>query len=83
MTEQDMTELIYIHDAYKALNIALFGAEMALRFNEGYIGTLGRIYQVIDNNVSENMKSVSTQILADTSIKPEMRAKMLLQESND
>lgn len=79
MSEQDMADLIYIHDAYKALNIGLFGKEMALMFHEGAIGALGRIYQVIDNNVSENMKSVSTEILADTSIEPEMRAKMLLQ----
>lgn len=77
-----MADLIRIHDAYKALNKALFGTEMTLLFHEGYIGALGRIYKVIGNHTTENMKSVSTQILADTSIEPEMRAKMLLQGDN-
>lgn len=80
MNEQNMTDLIYIHDAYKALNNALFGTEIVFGYQEGCMGALGRIYQVIDKNVPESMKSVSTQILANTSIKPETRAKMLLGE---
>ncbi len=79
---QDMTDLIRIHDAYKALNTALFGGEMSLMYYEGYIGALGRIYEVIDHNVLESMKPVSTEILANTSMEPEKRAKMLLQGNN-
>ena len=40
---RDMTELIRIHDTYKALNSALFGEELVLDFADGYIGSLGRI----------------------------------------
>lgn len=76
---QDMAELIRIHDAYKELNSALFGGEMVLGFDSGYIGALGRIYKVIDDNIPKCMESNSTEILADTSIEPEQRAKMLLQ----
>lgn len=79
---QDMTDLIRIHDAYKALNMALFGGEMSLMYYEGYMGALGRIYEVIDNHVLESMKPVSTEILANTSMEPEKRAKMLLQGNN-
>lgn len=75
---RDMTELIQIHDAYKALNTAMFGGEMSLMYYEGYMGALGRIYEVIDRNVRESMKPVSTEILADTSMEPGKRAKMLL-----
>ena len=76
---QDMKELIQIHDAYKALNTALFGGEMSLMYYEGYMGALGRIYEVIDRHVLESMKPDSTEILADTSMEPEKRARMLLQ----
>lgn len=48
---QDMTELIQIHEAYKALNTALFGGEVSLMYYEGYIGALGRIYEIIDRNI--------------------------------
>lgn len=79
----DMAELIRIHDTYKALNSVLFGGEMVLGFDSGYIGALGRIYKVIDDNIPDNMKSASTEILAETSIQPEIRAKMLLQGNNN
>lgn len=79
LSMSDMTELIRIHDAYKALNSALFGGELALGFDSGYIGALGRIYKVIDDNIPRSMKSASTEILGDTSIEPEQRAEMLLQ----
>lgn len=75
----DMTELIRIHDAYKALNSALLGGELSLGFDSGYIGVLGRIYKVIDDNIPRSMKAASIEILGDTSIEPEQRAKMLLQ----
>ncbi len=51
-------------------------------YYEGYMGALGRIYEVIDNHVLESMKPVSTEILANTSMEPEKRAKMLLQGNN-
>lgn len=76
---RDMTELIQLHDTYKSLNSALFGGELVLGFDSGYIGALGRIYKVIDDNIPKCMQSNSTEILADTSIEPEQRAKMLLQ----
>lgn len=76
---RDMTELIQIHDTYKSLNSALFGSELVLGFDSGYIGALGRIYKVIDDNIPKCMQSNSTEILADTSIEAEQRAKMLLQ----
>ena len=80
---RDMAELIRIHDTYKALNSALFGGEMVLGFDSGFIGALGRIYKVIDDNIPDNMKSASTEILAETSIQPEIRAKMLLQGNHN
>lgn len=76
---QDMAELIHILDAYKALNTALFGVEMSLLNHEGYIGALGRIYVVIDNNIPLNMKKTANEILTDTSIEAERRAEVLLQ----
>lgn len=76
---QDMIDLIRIHDAYKGLSKALFGVEISLMYYEGYMGEMGRIYEVIDRNVLESMKDTSSEILADTSIEPEIRAKMLLQ----
>lgn len=79
LSVRDMTELIQIHDTYKSLNSALFGGEMVLGFDSGYIGALGRIYKVIDDNIPKCMQSNSTEILADTSIEAEQRAKMLLQ----
>lgn len=78
MDIETMTELIRIHDAYKAFNAVMLGTEMSLGFDEGYIGALGRIYGVIEKNVPEKMEAVSTEILADTSTEPKMRAKMLL-----
>ncbi len=48
-------------------------------FDEGFMGALGRIYEVIDNNVTEGVKNAYSEILADISIEPEIRARMLLQ----
>lgn len=80
---QDMIDLIRIHDAYKGLSKALFGVEISLMHYEGYMGALGRIYDVIERNVLESMKPISTETLADTSIEPEIRAKMLLLGENN
>lgn len=79
---QDMTELIRIHDAYKGLSKALFGVEISLMYYEGYMGELGRIYEVINRNVLESMKDTSSEILADTSIDPEIRANVIAGENN-
>lgn len=76
---RDMTELIRIHDAYKGLNTALYGSELVLGFDGGYIGALGRIYKVIDDNIPKCMQPVSAEILSKISIEPEERAKLLLQ----
>ncbi|MCI8564110.1 MAG: hypothetical protein HFH69_11455 [Lachnospiraceae bacterium] len=78
----DMAELIRIHDTYKALNSALLGGELSLGFDSGYIGALGRVYKVIDDNIPRSMKAASIEILGDTSIEPEQREKMLLQGKN-
>ena len=76
---RDMTELIRIHDTYKALNSALFGEELVLDFADGYIGSLGRIYKIIDDITLDSMQHISSEILADTSMDAEKRAKLLLQ----
>lgn len=80
--EQDMTDLIYIYDAYNVINKALFGSEMALGFNEGNFGTLSRVSRVIERNAAEELKKNDgdelCEILQDTSRTPEERAKLLL-----
>lgn len=81
MTEQDMADLIRIRDAYKGMNKSLLGEEMALVFNEGYLGELGRIYQVIDRNVSEQWKKDDNspiKILDAVSLSSEERARLVL-----
>ncbi len=35
---QDMTELLYINDAYYKINTAIFGEEIAISFHEGSLG---------------------------------------------
>lgn len=83
MDVQDMADLIYIRDAYKSLNASLFGAEVTLVFYEGYMGALGRVYRVIERNVSDKWKKDddgAMRILDDTSLTPETRAEMLLEE---
>lgn len=82
--ERDMTDLIYIHDAYNVINEALFGSEMALGFNEGNFGILSRVYRVIERNVAEELKKNNgdefCEILMDTSRTPKERAKLLLKK---
>lgn len=79
---EDMTQLIYVLDAYKSLNKSLLGDEMVLSFQEGYLGALGRIYKVIGNHISEELRvgesSGGGMILSDVSLEPEERAKRLL-----
>ncbi len=79
---EDMTHLIYIMDAYRKLNIAFCGEEMMLGFDEGCIGALSRIYKVIANNVCKEMRendfAGEDEVLLDTSLTPEERARRLL-----
>lgn len=79
---EDMTHLIYIMDAYRQLNITFCGEEMMLGFDEGCIGSLSRIYKVIAHNVCAEMRendfAKEDEILLDTSLTPEERAKKLL-----
>jgi hypothetical protein len=82
MSEQDMTDLVYICDAYDAINTALFGEKLTLGFHEGNFGALSRIFDLIQRNVPKNLQSDDYEtmynILKNTSIPPEERAKMLL-----
>lgn len=41
LSEQDMTDLICIYDAYNAINTALFGELMVFGLNEGNFGAFG------------------------------------------
>lgn len=84
MDERDMTDLIYIHDAYNVINEALFGGEVAFGFNEGSFGALSRVYRVIERNAAEELKKNDGdelyEILKDISRTPEERAKLLLRK---
>ena len=78
---EDMTHLIYIMDAYRQLNIIFCGEEMMLGFDEGCIGSLSRIYKVIAHNVCAEMRendfAKEDEVLLDTSLTPEERAKKI------
>lgn len=82
MTIQDMTDLIQVHDAYKELNTSLHGDFTAYAFDEGIFGKMSRIYPVITRHFlpkyQEDDMCDGEKILADTSIEPEERAKLLM-----
>lgn len=84
ITMEDMEDLIQVHDACKALNIALHGAYVAYAFNEGIFGKMGKIYEVISRHISsrfqENDVYEEERILADTSLDPKERARLLMME---
>lgn len=83
MDVQDMADLIYIRDAYRAMNKLLHGEEIAFGFHEGCIGTLGRVCRVIGKNVSLKWKKDddgAMEILDDILLAPEKRAEILLKE---
>ena len=85
MDLQDMADLIYARDAYKDMNKSLHGAEMALAFHEGQLGALGRVFRVIDRNVSEKWKKDDSgvmQILDAITLTPEERAGLLLEDKS-
>lgn len=83
MDVKDMADLIYIRDAYRAMNKLLHGEEIAFGFHEGCIGALGRVCRVIGKNVSPKWKKNDDGvmgILDDISLAPEKRAEILLKE---
>lgn len=83
MDVQDMADLIYVRDAYKTMNRSLLGEEMVLGFNEGHLGAMGRVFRVIERNISEKWNEDddgAMKILDDTSLAPEVRAEVLLAE---
>lgn len=79
---KDMAGLVYVYDAYITINKALFGDAMLLGFHEGNFGTISRIFNVIEQNVADGLKKddykVTWEILDNTSMPPEDRAKKLL-----
>ena len=82
MSIKDMTDLVYVYDAYVAINKALFGGAVFLAFYEGNFGAISRIFNVIERNVIEELKKddykAAWEILDDISMTPEERAKKLL-----
>ena len=76
---KDMTDLVYVYDAYITINKALFGDAVLLGFYEGNFGAISRIFNVIEELKKDDYKA-TWEILDDTSISPEDRAKRLLGE---
>lgn len=83
-SQEDMANLIYVLDAYKALNAFLFGTEIALCFDEGILGKMGRIYKIINNHLASKFQKEEMgeeeKILSDTSLEPGERARLLMSE---
>ncbi|MBD5540069.1 MAG: hypothetical protein HDR00_02575 [Lachnospiraceae bacterium] len=79
---EDMTELIYIHDAYEEICRVLLGDKLALSFYEGNLGALSRILRLIERNAIEELRKDDNdelwKILNNRSMAPEERAKLLL-----
>lgn len=82
LSVMDMTELIYIHDAYDTLNTALLGTELIVGFHEGILGALSRIHAVIERNTTEELKKDDYKnvwkIVNNIKLSPEQRAEMLV-----
>ena len=53
---KDMATLITIYDAIKKLNITLTGDIEIHTRNKGVLGTLGSIFDIIDNGVCQEIK---------------------------
>lgn len=71
--------LYYARDAYREMNKSLHGEEMALGFHEGYLGALGRIFRVIERNMSEKWRqddNSAIRILDAISLTPKERARI-------
>ena len=84
ISRQDMTDLVYVYDAYIMINKALFGDTVLLGFYEGNFGAISRIFNVIERNVADGLKKddykTTWEILDNTSMPPEERARRLLGE---
>ena len=81
---KDMTDLVYVYDAYITINKVLFGDAMLLGFHEGSFGKISRICNVIQRNVAEKLKKDECEnawkILDNISLTPEDRARKLLEK---
>lgn len=79
---EDMADMIYIHEAFDNLNTSLFGVEMVVGFDEGNLGAMSRIHDLIERNVAEELKKNNYEevwkIAEDTTKTPDERARMLL-----
>ncbi len=79
---EDMTELLYIHDAYEELIRVLLGDKLVLSFYEGNLGALSRIVRLIERNAIKELKKDDCEelwkIANNTSVAPKERAKLLL-----
>lgn len=79
---ENMTELIYIHDAYEEICRALLGDKLVLGFYEGNLGALSRILRLIERNAIEELRKDDNdelwKIINNRSMAPEERAKLLL-----
>ncbi len=79
---KDMTDLVYVYDAYTTINKALFGEEVFLGFDEGNWGAMSRVFNVIERNVVDELKkddfNEAKAILDSSSMTPEDRAVKLL-----
>ncbi|MCI8339422.1 MAG: hypothetical protein HFH62_12240 [Lachnospiraceae bacterium] len=82
---KDMTELLYIHDAFDKLNTILLGTELLVCTDEGILGAFSRIHAVIERNISTTFKESDCQdiwkVADNTSLTPEQRAKILLEDA--
>lgn len=84
---RDMTELIYVHDAYNILNTTLLGKGMVVGFHEGVLGAFSRVHAVIQRNAAPNLQKDDCEsvweIVNNTSLTPEQRAKLLVGSVDD
>ncbi len=83
---EDMCNLVIIYDAVKQLNITILGSVEARNREEGILGALDRVYDVIASGAGTGIKlsgdeeetSFIVQVLDDVAKTPEERAKLLL-----
>ncbi len=79
----DMCNLVIIYDAVKQLNITVLGSMEARSKNEGILGALDRVYDVIASGAGTGLPgdeetSFIGQVLDDRTKTAEERAKLLL-----
>ena len=85
-TVADMTDLIYIYDAYIQMDKMFFGGETVFTYGEGIFGAMSRIYKVIGKHMASSMREgddpIGYCILSDDSKAPEERARLLMGKSD-